>query len=71
MKVSKKINYKNYTIKLTKWLKETCLNYPAKGFVIGISGGVDSAVAATLATMTNLPVTALIMPSHQTINHKI
>lgn len=63
MKVSRNINYKNYSIELTKWLKETCLKYPAKGFVIGISGGVDSAVAAALATMTNLPITALIMPS--------
>ena len=63
MKISKNINYKNYSIELIKWLKETCLNYPAKGFVIGISGGVDSAVAASLAAMTNLPITALIMPS--------
>jgi NAD+ synthase len=63
MKISKNIDYKNYSIEITKWLKKTCINYPAKGFVIGISGGVDSAVAVTLATMTNLPVTALIMPS--------
>ena len=63
MNISKNIEYKNYSIKLTNWLKETCLNYPAKGFVIGVSGGVDSAVAASLATMTGLPVTALIMPS--------
>lgn len=63
MKISKNIDYKNSSTELIKWLKDTCLYYPAKGFVIGISGGVDSAVAATLATMTNLPVTALIMPS--------
>lgn len=63
MKISKQINYDQYTQKLVTFLKESCKNYPADGFVIGISGGVDSAVASSLATMTGLPVTGLIMPS--------
>ncbi|ASG67533.1 NAD(+) synthase [Francisella halioticida] len=53
----------DYSNKIVNWLKESCASYPAEGFVIGISGGIDSAVAASLATKTNLPVTALIMPS--------
>lgn len=44
-------------------VKKICINYPAEGFVIGISGGIDSAVAASLAVKTGLPTTALILPS--------
>lgn len=63
MNIVKNFEVSDYSKKITKWLKESCLNYPAEGFVIGISGGIDSAVAASLAAKTDLPVTALIMPS--------
>jgi NH(3)-dependent NAD(+) synthetase len=35
----------------------------AKGFVVGVSGGVDSAVVAVLCKKTDLPTYALIMPT--------
>ena len=63
MKVIKNLKPQEYSQKLVDWLKENCLNYPANGFVIGLSGGIDSAVAVALATKTTLPVTGLIMPS--------
>ena len=63
MNIIKNINPEQYSEKLVAWLKESCLNYPAEGFVIGISGGIDSAVCASLIAQTGLPVTALIMPS--------
>ncbi|APC97347.1 NAD(+) synthase [Francisella frigiditurris] len=63
MKIIKNLNIKEYTEKLVNWLKKSCENYPAEGFVIGISGGIDSAVCASLLAKTSLPVTALIMPS--------
>lgn len=63
MNIAKNFKVDDYSNKTISWLKESCLNYPAEGFVIGISGGIDSAVAASLATKTGLPVTALIMPS--------
>lgn len=63
MKISKHLNYNEYTKKLVAFLTQSCKNYPADGFVIGISGGVDSAVAGSIATLTGLPVTGLIMPS--------
>ena len=34
-------------------------------FVVGVSGGIDSAVASTLAATTGAPVYALGMPIHQ------
>ncbi|QUE30809.1 NAD(+) synthase [Francisella philomiragia] len=63
MKIIKNFIAEEYSKKLIKWLKKICINYPAEGFVIGISGGIDSAVAASLAVKTGLPTTALILPS--------
>ncbi|QIV94911.1 NAD(+) synthase [Allofrancisella frigidaquae] len=63
MNIVKDFNPTEYSEKLVQWLTDTCINYPAEGFVIGISGGIDSAVCASLLVKTDLPVTALIMPS--------
>ena len=52
---------------ITNWL----LNYakiPTIGFVVGVSGGIDSAVTSTLAAKTGLNVLCLEMPIHQEIN---
>jgi NAD+ synthase len=35
-----------------------------KGFVVGISGGIDSALTSTLCAMTNKPVVVVTMPIH-------
>lgn len=50
---------------ITNWLKDYALNARSKGFVIGVSGGVDSAVTSTLCARTGLPVLCLEMPIHQ------
>lgn len=49
---------------LTKYLKES----EAKGFVIGVSGGIDSAVASTLAARTGLPLLCVELPIKQNRN---
>lgn len=63
MEIVKDFSPEQYSQKLVNWLTSSCKNYPAEGFVIGVSGGIDSAVATTLAVQTKLPVTALILPS--------
>jgi NAD+ synthase len=40
-------------------------NSGAKGFIVGISGGIDSAVTSTLCAMTGKPVFLLSMPIRQ------
>ncbi|HQZ44108.1 MAG TPA: NAD(+) synthase, partial [Flavobacteriales bacterium] len=47
------------------WLKEYCTNAHQKGFVIGISGGIDSAVTSALCARTGFPVLCVEMPIHQ------
>lgn len=53
---------------IVSWLKNYCLEAGANGFVVGISGGIDSAVTSKLAALTNLPVLCVEMPIHQNQN---
>lgn len=50
---------------ITKWLKDYAENAKMNGFVIGISGGIDSAVVSTLAARTGLKTLVLEMPIRQ------
>lgn len=50
---------------ITGWLGDYCRRASASGFVIGVSGGIDSAVSSTLAARTDLPLLVVEMPIHQ------
>jgi len=50
---------------IVNWLSNYVETSKTKGFVIGISGGIDSAVTSTLAAETGLPVLCIEMPIHQ------
>lgn len=50
---------------IVSWLKEYALNARMDGFVVGISGGIDSAVTSELCAMTGLKVIAINLPIHQ------
>ncbi|MHA7942006.1 NAD(+) synthase [Formosa sp. 3Alg 14/1] len=54
---------------IVNWLKEYAVNAKVNGFVIGISGGIDSAVASTLCALTGLDVLCIEMPIHQAPSH--
>lgn len=54
------------TIKhIVNWLNDYAKNANAKGFVIGVSGGIDSALTATLGAETGLPLLCVEMPIYQ------
>lgn len=50
---------------IVKWLLHYCEAAQMKGFVIGVSGGIDSALTSTLCAMTGKDVICLNMPIHQ------
>ncbi len=50
---------------IVSWLRDYATNNHLKGFVVGISGGIDSALTSTLCAQTNLPVYCITMPIHQ------
>ena len=54
---------------ITDWLKNYADKAGIKGFVVGVSGGIDSAVTSTLCAHTGLEVLCLEMPIHQNENH--
>src|SRR5690606_405166 len=59
MKTEKVVNH------IVNWLKEYAVNANVNGFVLGISGGIDSAVTSTLCAKTGLSTLCLEMPIHQ------
>lgn len=50
---------------IVDWLKSYVENSKTKGFVIGVSGGIDSAVTSVLAAETGLPLLCVEMPIYQ------
>ncbi|MDO6760752.1 NAD(+) synthase [Tamlana sp. 2_MG-2023] len=54
---------------IVNWLKDYATKAGVNGFVIGISGGVDSAVTSTLCAKTGLNVLCIEMPIHQAESH--
>jgi len=50
--------------KISSWLKEYAQKNNINALVVGISGGIDSAVTSTLCAMTTLPVVAVNLPLH-------
>jgi NAD+ synthase len=50
---------------IVKWLKDYATQAQMKGFIIGVSGGIDSAVTSTLCAMTGLDLLCVEMPIHQ------
>lgn len=59
MQTEKVINH------IVNWLRDYANNAKMKGFTVGVSGGIDSAVTSTLCAKTGLDLLVLEMPIHQ------
>ncbi|NBR14038.1 MAG: hypothetical protein EBU01_05575 [Crocinitomicaceae bacterium] len=49
---------------IVEWLSSYSVKSHTKGFVVGISGGVDSALTSTLCALTGKKVVVVNMPIH-------
>ena len=58
-------NNKQVISHIVNWLKEYSEKSKTEGFVIGISGGIDSALTSTLCALTGKKVIVLNMPIRQ------
>ncbi|WP_289023582.1 NAD(+) synthase [Desulfobacter postgatei] len=59
------MNAEKVAAHIINWLKDYVDASGLKGFTIGVSGGIDSAVTSTLCARTGYPVIVLNMPIHQ------
>lgn len=64
------MNCKKVSQEIIDWL----INYndneaKTNGFIVGVSGGVDSALVSTLCAMTNKPTVLVEMPIHRTVSN--
>ena len=57
-------DYEELKVRIVNWLKDYYWKYDIKAFVVGVSGGIDSAVVSTLCAETGLPTYVLTMPLH-------
>lgn len=59
------MNAKKVTNHIIEWLSEYLKKSQLNGFVIGVSGGIDSALTSALCAETGFPTLCLEMPIHQ------
>ena len=59
------MNTKTRIKKITAWIKNYCTKNKLDTLVIGVSGGIDSAVVSTLCAQTGLPVIVATLPIKQ------
>lgn len=62
------INVEKVNAHIVNWLKNYVENAKMSGFIVGISGGIDSAVTSILCAQTGFPTLCVEMPIHQHIN---
>ena len=58
------VDYDKLNFDIDKWLKDYYYFHGINAFVVGVSGGIDSAVVSTLCAATELPTYVLTMPLH-------
>lgn len=62
------MNLKSIESHIVNWLFDYSKKSGLNGFVVGVSGGIDSAVTSTLCAKTGLNTIVLNMPIHQKSN---
>ena len=59
-------SYEDLTDDIVRWLSDYYWMHNLKCFVVGVSGGIDSAVVSTLCAKTGLPTYVVCMPLDST-----
>tara|TARA_R110000868_G_scaffold2821_3_gene19542 strand:+ start:1654 stop:2448 length:795 start_codon:yes stop_codon:yes gene_type:complete len=59
------VDYLKLENEIVEWIKNYLSQHKINALVVGVSGGIDSAVSSTLAAKTGVPTYAIGMPIHQ------
>jgi NAD+ synthase len=65
----KKLVMKEQNQLISNWIKEYAENNGIKSLVIGVSGGIDSALVSYLCALTGIKTYVVSMPIHQPVSH--
>lgn len=63
------IDYENLSNEIQNWIKNYVLDNNIKTLIVGVSGGIDSAVVSTLCAKTKIPTIAVGMPLNSKPNN--
>jgi len=63
------IDYENLSVQIQSWIKNYVNKYNINSLVIGVSGGIDSAVVSTLCALTGIETIAVGLPINSNINN--
>jgi NAD+ synthase len=63
------IDYKNLSEQIENWILNYAKKYNIQTLVVGVSGGIDSAVVSTLCAKTNIPTIAVGIPINSNSNN--
>ena len=63
------IDYQTLSSQIQKWIIDYVNQNNIKTLVVGVSGGIDSAVVSTLCAKTGIPTIAVGMPINYTVNN--
>ncbi len=69
MATNNSFSAENASNQIVSWLNDYAIQANCSGFVVGVSGGVDSAVTSTLCALSGLEVLCVTMPIHQAESH--
>ena len=64
------MEFEKTVLERVNWIKEILAEAGAKGIVLGMSGGKDSALVGILCRMATPNVTGIIMPCGYYINYR-
>jgi NAD+ synthase len=66
------MNTKQRIKRIVKWIQDYAKKHKIQTLVVGVSGGIDSAVVSTLCARTGISTVAVCMPIHQSKHtHKL
>ena len=57
------------SVKIVEWLQDKVLESSTRGYVVGVSGGIDSALTSTLCALTGRAIIVVGLPIHQPASH--
>lgn len=63
------LNIEKVNAHIVNWLIDYAQKSRTQGFVVGVSGGIDSAVTSTLCAQTGFPTLCVMLPIHQAQSH--